>query len=154
MWYSARAELGMDRGCFLRTSPRELEGLLGAVSEREKRHFVPAALICSVIANVNRDPDQRDEPYTVDDFLPGADGPKTKEEEMIEWLQHLERVESGEEEEEFDEEAMKNFRQKMQRTFKNLRSQGPVQTGSAIGPSGKSVPVNAISGETPQRGVR
>jgi len=95
---------------FLRSSPRELGGLLDQLAERDRRQMVPAALICSVIANVNRDSEQRSEPWTIQDFLPGG---KSKEEEMIEWLEALE---SGEEVE--DPEALASFKQKMKKTFR------------------------------------
>jgi hypothetical protein len=103
----------MDRACFFRSSPVEIDGLLERLSQAERRRMIPAALICSVIANVNRDPEQRSEPWSIQDFMLGEDGPKTEEEEMIAWLESLE---SGEFEE-IEREQAELFKQKMKATF-------------------------------------
>lgn len=141
----------MERATFLRSSPRELDALLTAVSERERRRFAPAALICATIANIHRGEDT--DPFTMENFMPGADGPKSKEEEMIEWLEHLEAVERGEEEEEHDQEALEEFKRKLKQTFR-LGEAPKVQSGTTIGPGGKPKAVNAIAGEVPRRGLR
>jgi hypothetical protein len=108
----------MDSECFLRSSPRELGGLLDQLTERDRRRMVPAAMICSVIANVHRDSEQRSEPWTIQDFLPGA---KSKEEEMIEWLEALE---AGDEPEP-DPEEVARFKQQMKAAFRNLQESTP-----------------------------
>lgn len=52
---------------------------------------------------------------------------------MIEWLEYLDRVERGEEEPEYDEEAVERFKREMKKTFKNLRA----PASSTVGPGGK-----------------
>ena len=76
--------------------------------------MVPAAMICSVIANVNRNSEQRPEPWTIQDFLPGA---KTEEEEWIEWLEAIDRGEEPQP----DPEAVEKFKRQMRATFSNLQ---------------------------------
>lgn len=112
LWYSVQVELGMSRPEFLRSSAAEIDGLLERVAFRDKRQrFMPAALIASTIANSNLGPDS--DPIPLEYFLLGGDGPKTKEDEMIEWVESLE---SGEYEE--DPEAVERFKQKMKATFR------------------------------------
>jgi hypothetical protein len=48
----------MTKSQFLASSPRELDGYFEQMELREHLAFQPAALICSVIANVNRDPEK------------------------------------------------------------------------------------------------
>ena len=115
--------------CFLRSSPRELAGLLDQLAERDRRQMVPAAMICSVIANVHRDPEQRSEPWTIQDFLPGA---KSKEEEMIEWLEALERGEEPQP----DPAEVARFKRQMKATFSNLQ-ETPTTSTTTVGPRGK-----------------
>jgi len=100
----------MDLACFLRSSPREIDGLLEVLSEGERRRMIPSALICSVIANAHRDEDKKPDPFTFEDFMPGA---KSKEQEMIEWLEALENGE-----EDVDLEAVEAFKAKMKATFR------------------------------------
>lgn len=76
--------------------------------------MLPAALVCSVIANVNRDPERRSEPYIPADFLPGA---KTPEDEMREFAEAVMRGDKFE----VDPEAAAEFRRNMITTFSNLR---------------------------------
>lgn len=118
----------------MRISGRELDGILEQIALGEQRQFIPAALICSVIANVHRDPEQRDEPFTIQDFLPGGDGPKSKEEEMIKWLEAIERGEELD-----DPEAIARFKRKMKSTFNNLSggAQKLLPEVTTVGPSGK-----------------
>lgn len=118
----------MDRLTFLRTSPREIDGILEQIAVRERRMFVPAALICATICNVNRDPDSRPEPFTVADFLPGEES-----EEEISDKEFMEKVMRGESFE-VDPEAALNFRKQMEAAFRNI---GPAVT--TTGPKGKEL---------------
>lgn len=45
---------------------------------RAKQHAdsYNAALICSVLCNINRDPKKKSDPFTPDDFLPRYENPK------------------------------------------------------------------------------
>ena len=65
----------------------------------------PAALVCSVIANVNRDSKRRSEPFTPSDFMPGA---RTEEDEMREFAEAVMRGDKFEP----DPDAVALFRQK------------------------------------------
>jgi hypothetical protein len=122
----------MEAAAFLRTTPRELDSLMGMIGERERRHFIAFALVCSVIANVNRDPKERDEPYTIDDFLPGA---QSEEEKLIEWYELMEKIERGEADPEHNPEAMETFKRQMKKIFRGANSGGEVTT---TGPKGKA----------------
>ena len=73
----------------------------------------PAALVCSLLAEIHRDPDKRDRPYTVSDFLPGdfessapIDG-KEANDEMKAFIDAIQRGESMEQTQE-SIEALKN----------------------------------------------
>jgi hypothetical protein len=63
----------MTKSQFLASSPRELDGYFEQIELRQHLAFQPAALICSVIANVNRDSERKPEPWRVEDFMPGAE---------------------------------------------------------------------------------
>lgn len=102
----------MSRPAFLRSSAAELDGLLERIAFRDKRQrFIPAALIASVIANSN--PYRDGDPVPLENFILGEDGPKTKADEMIEWLEALE---GGDYEE--DPEAVERFKQEIKATFR------------------------------------
>lgn len=118
----------MDRLTFLRTSPREIDGILEQIGERERRMFVPAALICATVCNVNRDPDKRPEPFTVADFLPDEES-----EQEISDREFMEKVLRGDSFE-IDPEDARAFRKQMEETFKNV---GPAVTMD--GPKGKEL---------------
>lgn len=75
----------------------------------------PAALICSVIANAHRNKDERPEPFTAADFMPGAEV-KTREQELREWADAVERGETFE----ADPEELEEFKRQMQSSFKNI----------------------------------
>ena len=75
--------------------------------------MLPAALICSVIANVNRDTDVRSEPFTAADFMPGA---KTEEDEMREFAEAVARGETFE----TDPEEFEAFKRQFTSTFRNV----------------------------------
>jgi hypothetical protein len=76
--------------------------------------YGPAAMICSLLANINRDEERRPEPYTPNDFLPGA---RTEEDEMREFAEAVMRGDTFE----VDPEQIAEFRQKMVTSFKNVK---------------------------------
>lgn len=78
--------------------------------EQQRDRIYPAALICSVLANVNRDPESRREPWQPADFMPGA---KSEEEE---WMEFIDAMQSGEKFE-ADPEEVARFKQQMQEAF-------------------------------------
>jgi hypothetical protein len=96
-----------------------------------RERIYPAALVCSVLANVNRDPDKRPEPWQPADFMPGA---KSEEDEMREFAEKVMRGEKFEP----DLEAIATFKQQMRVSFKNVVT--PACT-------------NAIAGDGPKRGL-
>lgn len=121
------------------------------LAEQHER-LVPAALICSVLANINRDPDRRSEPYTPADFLPGA---KSEEDEMREFVEAVQRGDRFE----LDPEDSEAFKRKMQETFRNVASKGTapadvIRTRGSEPPRIDPVRTNAIAGEGPGRGLR
>jgi len=81
----------MTKSEFLAVSARELDGYFDQIEQREHSSFLPAALVCSVIANVNRDPEQKPEPWHVEDFMPGAE---SDEENMRRFCEKVARGES------------------------------------------------------------
>jgi hypothetical protein len=91
---------------------RELDLLFQADRDVQLDRLAPAALICSVLANIHRDEDKRPEPYRPADFMPGA---KSERDELIEWA---EAVASGKTfAEEPNPDDQQRFRREMQETF-------------------------------------
>lgn len=78
-----------------------------------RARIYPAALICSVLANCNRDPDKRPEPWQPADFMPGA---KSEEEEMREFVERVQRGDKFE----TDPEELARFKTQMRSSFRNL----------------------------------
>jgi hypothetical protein len=88
-------------------SARELSLLFEADVDLALEAYGPAARIQATLANLHRDPEQRDEPYMPADFMPGA-VVKTEEEKLLEFA---EQIASGEIEEcEPDPDEMARFR--------------------------------------------
>lgn len=83
--------------------------------ENEQRIY-PAALVCSIIAEVNRDPDRRPEPFTPAFFMPGA---KTDDEEMREFVEAVQRGDTFES----DPEAIAAFKKQMEEAFGKRRDE-------------------------------
>jgi hypothetical protein len=137
----------MDRELFLESSPREIGGMLDELADQDRRRMVPAALICSVLANIHRDPQKRLEPFSIADFIPDPNA-KTEEEE---WLEFSAKVKSGEKFESApgQTEALKRM---FQGRFKTIK---PASGAIVVDPGPQRVLTNAIAGELPQqrRGV-
>lgn len=72
---------------------------------------MPAAMLASVMANVNRDPEKHPDPYTAEQFMPGA------KDEMLEFIEALERGDEFE----VDPKAMAVFRQALEANFSNVK---------------------------------
>jgi hypothetical protein len=83
--------------------------------DQARERMLPAALVCSVLANINRDADKRPEPYTAADFMPGA---KTDEEEMQEFAERVMRGDTFE----TDPDDLQQFKRQMLTTFGNIRT--------------------------------
>lgn len=76
---------------------------------------MPAALICTVLANIHRDPDR--DPFTIADFIPGCGkAMKSEEEEMREFI---DEIQSGKRFE-TDPEQLAAFKRSMESSFKNV----------------------------------
>lgn len=67
-------------------------------------------MVCSVLANINRDTDRRPEPYTTDHFMPGA---KSDEDEMRDFVEAIQRGDSFEP----DPDQADAFKRQMEATF-------------------------------------
>jgi len=62
----------------------------------QERQDFRAALICSVIANVNRDPKKRSKPYQPKDFMPGQKQTKKQSaQQMFETVKALNKLYGG-----------------------------------------------------------
>jgi hypothetical protein len=72
MWAAGVYDLGLTAAAFLDLTPRQFDALFERHQQAEQRADARAALVCSVLANVNRDPKKRSSPYHVSDFMPGA----------------------------------------------------------------------------------
>jgi hypothetical protein len=81
--------------------------------EQVRERIYPAALICSVLANVNRDSEKRPEPWQPADFMPGA---KSEEDEMREFVEAIQRGDTFE----TDPEDLDRFKRQMVSTFGNV----------------------------------
>lgn len=73
----ARVDLGMTEEQFLACSPREFDAFCNRLHTIDRKQQLNAALICSVIANVNRDPKFRPKAFTPEDFMPQAEQVQT-----------------------------------------------------------------------------
>ena len=78
--------IGMTPAQFWGSTLKEFEKQANAFSKLEKKRDSRAALICSVLAEVNRDRKKRKKPYKVEDFMP-------KERKQQTWEQQLKFVE-------------------------------------------------------------
>lgn len=99
--------------------------------------YAPAALICSVIANVHRDPDKRHEPFLPADFMPGA---KSEDDELREFA---ERVMRGETFAPPSKEQIEKFRQE----FRDAQNPRAPKGGRMVDGT------KGTAGEAPRRGV-
>ena len=73
-WTFAIIEVGLPDEFFWQLTPREFWALCERWGDREKRDVEfknrLTARICSIIANVNRDPKSKPQPWTESDFMP------------------------------------------------------------------------------------
>lgn len=82
MWTIARVDLGMSREQFLAATPREFDAFCKRLHTRDQKRQFNAALICSVVANVNRDSKVRYKPFTPQDFMPQPEEVQTPEQQV------------------------------------------------------------------------
>jgi hypothetical protein len=102
----ARVRLRLSREESLTISPAEMEELFEQDIELRHEAVYPAALICSVIANVHRNSEARSEPFTPSDFMP------VTEKELIEQEEAANRTPTPEEVEAWKQGLHSLFRKK------------------------------------------
>lgn len=133
----ARRRLALSRDEFLRISPRELDLLFQQQAEIERERWMPAALICSVLANLHRDPEKRHEPYTIADFLPAdasevrRDDSEVLDKDMRDFIDALARGE----EPGMNEQQLQAFKAGMHSREAEYATMGKV---TRVGPGGKA----------------
>lgn len=86
VWAIARYDFQLSEEEFHDMTFEQFHYLADRVKENERRLDRRAALICSVIANVNRNKKKRSKPYGVEDFMP-------REKKKQTWQQQLKFVE-------------------------------------------------------------
>lgn len=69
-WSFARQNLRLTDAEFWRLTPREFNALADRWTDDQKSQDRRAATICMVIANCNRDPKHKPQPFEVSDFMP------------------------------------------------------------------------------------
>lgn len=69
MWSLARVELGMTREEFLACRPREFDAFCQKLEARERKQRFNAALVCSILAEINRNPKVRTKPFAPAEFM-------------------------------------------------------------------------------------
>lgn len=95
------------------------------------------ALICAVLANLNRGPD--DEPYDLGDFMPGA---LSEEDQMREFVEAVQRGEKFED----PPEVVASFRRALETNWKGIHH--------GERPAGAPAEVIRTAGDRPGRGVQ
>lgn len=63
-------ELGVTESDFRRMTPSSFFILWERWKEKERRTDARFALVATLIANTNRDPNKKPEPFTLEDFMP------------------------------------------------------------------------------------
>lgn len=63
--------------------PAELTALIDRHKENQEWQNWRAALICSILANIYRDPKKKSQPFTPEDFMPGHEKKAQSREQML-----------------------------------------------------------------------
>ena len=63
--------MGLTSEEFWKLTLVQFNAMCKRFQSREERMDFHAGLICSVLANINRDPKRKTDPYTAKDFMPG-----------------------------------------------------------------------------------
>lgn len=69
----------MQEKDFWRLTLRQFSSLVSRHIIHQEREDYRAALVCSVLANVNRDEKKRRQPFTPEDFMPGKARPQKQQ---------------------------------------------------------------------------
>jgi len=83
MWAIARYDLRLADEEFWSLTLKQYEALVKRYALDIERQDYHAGLICSVLANIYRDPKKRRKPYTAQDFMPRKEKPKQEPEEIM-----------------------------------------------------------------------
>lgn len=59
-----------DDSRFWELTPAEYQSLVNAWDTKEYRSFLKAGIVAATVANVHRDPKQRSQPFSPEDFAP------------------------------------------------------------------------------------
>ena len=84
--------MGLTDAEFWCLTPKEYSYLVKRFGQEQERYDRRAALVSSVIANVNRNTKKRKRPYTVQDFMPRAGKKKSKKMTNNELLKKVESL--------------------------------------------------------------
>lgn len=66
----ALVEGGVPLHQFWQMFPFQFSALVGAVNQRDQKNYFTGAMVCSVLAEIHRDPKQRSKPFQPVDFMP------------------------------------------------------------------------------------
>ncbi|AQU06109.1 hypothetical protein B1772_04745 [Dehalococcoides mccartyi] len=97
MWATARYDLHLTEDQFWRLTLKEYAALLKHHRINMEWQDYRAGLICSVLANINRDPKKHTKPYTPADFMPQKNPTKMTPEQMLAQIKLLNTVYNGNE---------------------------------------------------------
>lgn len=88
----------MQEKDFWRLTLKQFCALAGRHTARLEREDYRAALVCSVLANVNRDEKKRRQPFTPEDFMPGKARPQKQQttDDMLNMVKVLNAALGGE----------------------------------------------------------
>ncbi len=70
MWSVGRFDLGLSDEEFWSLTLAEYDALVKRLQVKCKQDDARVAMICCILANVNRDPKKRSKPYEIKDFMP------------------------------------------------------------------------------------
>jgi hypothetical protein len=62
-----------DDSRFWALTPAEYHSLVNAWDKKEHRSFLKAGVVAATIANIHRDPNQRSQPFSPEDFAPSRE---------------------------------------------------------------------------------
>lgn len=108
LWSVGRVDLGLSEDEFWGLTPLEFDTLLKRNNLKLEREDFRAGIIASTIANANRDPKKKPDPWTAADFMPTRNGkPRQKRQtwqEQLEIVKALNAAFGGTQEEAVSEE--------------------------------------------------
>ena len=96
MWAFGRYNLGLSESDFWYLTLREFNALSERFKENQKWLNYRSALICSIIANVNRNPKKKSKAWTPDDFMPAREQKMMTDEQMYAQVQAINVILGGE----------------------------------------------------------